>query len=225
MMMMMNKKYIFLLLLIIPVLSFGQEKDFGIWLGVSVEKKLTKKIDLEFSGNIRSFNNSSQIDQEFLEAGLQYKLNKIVSIAGSYRFINTLENDAMYHFRHKLFLDLKASVPDRNLKISGRFRIQRTSRTYFEDAQDEIPQYQARGRFKTDYDFGSFPLDPYVYAEAFVPLEKNNGIAVSKSRFSAGATLTVSRRSSIDFEYIYQKDTKPYDINTSILSLNYLFKF
>ncbi len=220
-MMMMNKKLFLLLLLIIPVLAFGQVNDFGIWLGVEVQHKLTKKIDLEFSGNIRSFNNTSQIDQEFLEGGLQYHINKMLSVAGSYRFINTIENDALYHFRHRLILDLKTTVPHRNLTFSGRLRIQRTTRTYIEEQGDEIPQYQARFKLKTDYNFSSFPLDPYFYCEAFLPLEKNNGLVTAKSRISAGAKLTVSRRSSVDFEYIFQKDKKPDLINTGILSINY----
>lgn len=222
---MMNKKLILLLLLVIPVLSFGQTNDLGLWLGVDVQHKLKKKLDLEFSGNIRTFNNISQIDQEFIEGGLQYSLSKVFSVAGSYRFVNTLENDELYHFRHKLFFDLKASVPYRNLDFSGRLRIQRTTRTYIEETEDEIPQYQARMKFKTEYDFSTFPLDPYVYAELFLPIEKNNGFEITKSRVSAGAKLTVSGRSSVDFEYIYQKDKKPYEINTDIISVNYSFRF
>lgn len=225
MMMMMNRKQLlFLLLLTLQLSASGQTKDFGIWLGVDVQHKLTKKLDLEFSGNIRSFNNTTQIDQEFLEGGLQYHFNKKISVSGSYRFINTIENDALYHYRHKFFLDLKASAPHRNLNFSGRLRIQRTTRTYFEDPEDELPQYKARLKFKTDYDFASFPLDPYVYTEIFLPIEKNNGFEIDKSRISAGVKLTVSRRSSIDLEYIYQKDKKPDLINTGILSINYSLK-
>jgi len=224
--MMMNKKVyiLFLFLLIIPVSAHGQTKDFAIWLGADVQHKLTKKLDLEFSGNFRTFNKSSQIDQEFIEGGLKFNINKNNSVAGSYRFINTLEKDDIYHIRHKFFLDLKTSVPYRNLNFSARLRIQRSSRTYIKDPEDEIPKYQSRLKFKTDYDFASFPLDPYAYAEVFLPIEKNKGFEIAKSRISAGAKLTISRRSSIDFEYIYQKDKRPDLINTGILSINYSLK-
>jgi hypothetical protein len=224
--MMMNKKiYVILILLAIPLISSSQEKDFGIWIGAEVQKKLTKKIDLEFSGNIRTFNNSTQIDQEFIEAGLQYKLSKILSISGSYRLINNYENDFGYHFRHKLYMDLKASVPIQNLDISGRLKIQRTTRMYIEEADDELAQYTGRIRFKADYNLKSFPVDPYAFAELFVPLSDKNGLEISKTRLSAGVKLKVTNNSSLDFGYIYQKDTKPDDINSSILSINYSIKF
>lgn len=225
-MMMMNKKhYVFLLLFTISTISFSQEKDFGIWIGTEVQKKLTKKIDLEFSGNLRTLNNSTRIDQEFIEAGLQYKLNKILSLSGSYRLINNYENDSRYHFRHKLFMDLKASVPIQNLDISGRLKIQRTTRMYIEEADDEIAQYTGRIKLKADYNFKSFPVDPYAFAEIFVPLSDYNSLEISKTRLSAGVKLKVTNHSGLDFGYIYQKDTKPDDINSNILSVLYSIKF
>jgi hypothetical protein len=226
MMMMMNKKcFASLIFLSVSLISFSQEKDFGIWIGADIQHRLTKKINLEFAGNIRTFNNSTQIDQEFFEAGLDYKLNKIVSISGSYRLINNYENDSGYHFRHKLFADIKASVPVHNLDLSGRIRIQRTTRMYIEEADDELAQYTGRIKLKADYSIKSFPLDPYAFAQTFVPLSESNSLEISKTRLSAGVKLKVTKRSSLDFGYIYQIDTKPDDINSNILSVNYSIKF
>jgi hypothetical protein len=222
----MNKKYLAItLFLSVSQISFSQEKDFGIWLGADVQHKLTKKIDVEFSGNIRTFNNSSRIDQEFIEAGLQYKLNRTFSLSGSYRLINNFENDSDYHFRHKLFADLKASVPIHNLDLSGRIRIQRTTRMYIEEADDELAQYTGRIKLKADYSIKSFPLDPYAFAETFIPLSESNSLEIIKTRLSAGVKLKVTNRISLDFGYIYQIDTKPEDINSNILSVNYSIKF
>lgn len=224
--MMMNKKHCFLLfLVVIPVVVFSQEKDFGVWIGAEIQHKLTKKINLEFAGSIRTFNNSTQIDQEFIEAGLEYKLSKIVSLSGSYRLINNYEDDSEYHIRHKVFADIKASLPIHNFDFSGRIRMQRTTRLYIEETDDELAQYTGRIKLKADYKLKSFPVDPYVFAEVFVPLSDNNGMEVSKKRLSAGVKLKVTNHSSLDFGYIYQADKKPDDLNSSILSVRYSIKF
>ena len=90
-----------------PLLAYSQEKDFGIWYGISAEHKISKKIEIDLSANIRTFENASKIDEAFLEGGLTYSLNKNLSLAGSYRLIKSLENNDLYYLRHKYFFDLK----------------------------------------------------------------------------------------------------------------------
>ena len=53
------------------------------------------------------------IDQAFLELGASYNLNKYVGFSASYRIGNYLEDDDMYHIRHKWFGDIKGSLAGR----------------------------------------------------------------------------------------------------------------
>ena len=74
--MMIRRWGIVLFLIFIPLVAFTQEKDFGIWYGVSAEHNLTKKLEIDLSSNIRTFNNASKIEEAFLEGGITYNFSK-----------------------------------------------------------------------------------------------------------------------------------------------------
>jgi hypothetical protein len=224
---MMMIKEVFLLFLFISFAGacFSQEDDFGIWLGVNVKHEVVKNLDVEFSGCVRTFNNTSQIEQSFLEGGIHYRFNKYFSGAGSYRLISTLEDDSKYYFRHKLFLDITGSIPSRNFDFSGRLRFQRTTRSYIEDEEDLLAKYYGRFKLKVKYNTPSLPLNPYLYYEAFSPISSGSEFEISKKRFSVGTELRITGRSSIDLGYIFQRDCKPHISDIHIILLYYKLKF
>ena len=49
-----------ILILFLPLSVFSQKKDFGIWYGISAEHKLSKKLEIDLSTNIRTFENASK---------------------------------------------------------------------------------------------------------------------------------------------------------------------
>jgi hypothetical protein len=224
--MMMIKRVFFLLLFIhIPIITMAQKDDMGVWIGVNAEHKLIRNLDAELSASIRSFNHSSQIELMFLEGALKYKLNKYISFAGSYRLISNIENDSRYYYRHKLYLDLKTSVPLKNLTISGRLRLQRATKTYIEDDEDLISKYYGRLKIMVDYDIPSFPLTPNIYIEPFTPLFSNSDFKISKMRFSAGIELKINNKNSLETAYIFQREYKSVISDEHIISVNYKFKY
>jgi hypothetical protein len=225
--MMMMIKRLLLIFLFLPcaVISYAQEDDFGIWLGVTARHELIKKLDIELSGCVRTFNNSSKIEQSFLEGGAQYNLSNNISLSGSYRLIRNLEKDSKYYFRHKLFLDLKATLPSGNFSLSGRARIQRVTKTYINNDEDLISKYYGRLKLRAAYDITSFPLKPYLYLEPFFPLFSNSGFKISKHRLSAGAELKISQKSTVEAGYIFQRDYQPHIYNIHIISINYNIEF
>jgi hypothetical protein len=225
-MMTMIKRFLLLFLLILFGGScYSQDDDFGIWIGIDATHKLGKNLDAELSGCVRTFDNTSKIEQSFLEAGIQYDLNKYFSLSGSYRITSNLENDSKYYFRHKLFLDAKASVPLGNFSFSCRARLQRTTKTYIEDEEDLEPGYLCRLKLKADYNIPSSPLKPYIYCEPFVPVFTDSRYKISKNRISAGFQLRITRKSSLDAGYIFQRDYQPKIADENIVSVAYQFKF
>ena len=222
----MIKRLLLLFLLILFAGScYSQDDDFGIWIGVDATHKLVKKLDAEISGCVRTFNNTSKIEQSFLEAGIQYDLNKYFSLSGSYRITSNLEDDSKYYFRHKIFLDAKASIPLGNFSFSGRARLQRTTKTYIEDEEDLIAGYFGRLKIKADYYIPSSPLKPYIYCEPFIPISPDSGHKISKNRLSAGFQLRITSKSSLDAGYIFQRDYQPKMADENILSIAYKLKF
>jgi hypothetical protein len=215
-------KKTFLLILLIPVtgIAYSQDDDFGLWFEVDASHEIMKNADIEFSGALRTFNNSSQIDETFLEGGLKYNFNKHISLSGSYRLTSKIENDSKYYFRHKLFLGLKAIIPAWNFLFSGRAMIQRTSKTYIEDEGDLSAVYHGRLKLKTEYNFPAFPVSPYIYYEPFIPIFSDSGFQIDRNRFSAGAKLQITVKSSTEVEYIFQRDFQPH-----ISDENYVYLF
>lgn len=83
---MIKKLVRILILLFVPLSAFSQEKDSGVWYGISGEIPIINKLDVEFSTVVRTFNNASKVEQAYFEGGANYKFNKYLSVAGSYRF-------------------------------------------------------------------------------------------------------------------------------------------
>jgi hypothetical protein len=224
--MMMNKRsFILFVLTFFSISVFSQDKDFGIWFGVNIKHEIVKNLDLEASAVVRTFENAGKIEQKFLEGGVEYKFNDYLSAAGSYRLTSNIEDDSKYHLQHKLFLDLKGTIKITVISLTGRLRFQTRFKTYFEDEDDKIPDYTARIRLKATYKTQDFPVNPYIYAESFLPLFVDKDRVIGKNRFAAGMEFSIGKRHSVEAEYIFQRDYLPDLLDENIISVNYSLKF
>jgi hypothetical protein len=225
MMMMIKRLYTIILLCLLTITAFSQEKDFGIWYGVSAQHKLNKKLDVELSTNVRTFNNASKIEEAFIEGGLAYDLSKHFSIGGFYRFTENIEDNNSYYIRHKFFLDLKGTFPSGNFTFTGRLRFQSRIKNYIEDGADERPDYTGRLKFKALYKTPASPVNPYLSVESFLPMFSDKTRTIEKNRFGAGLNFNIARRHSVDVEYIFQRDYLPHISDINLISVNYNIKF
>jgi len=225
-MMTMIRRISFLLLLLsVSVNIVAQENDFGIWLEMNVSQKLAKKLEAAVTGEMRTFNNSSQIQLVFGEGDLEYTITKKIAVAGSYRLISRVEDDGYYYWRHRLFTDLKLKYPLNDFTLAARLRLQRSTKTYIEDEEDLNAFYVWRFRMKTDYDIPGLPLKPWLYYESFSPGFSGSGFNISKYRISSGIELRLTQKSDIQAGYIFQHDTEPKLKNKHVLTVGYGLKF
>ena len=199
----------------------GQSTDFGIWYKLDAEYSFTKKIEVDGSAMIRTFNNGSKIETAFLEGSVSYKFNKNLSIAGAYRFNKSLEDDGALHTLHKWIADIKGDTELGRLDLSGRFRFQRQDKTYFEDADDEIPDYHARIKFKTVYKTPSFPINPNISVETFSRLFEATEKRIDKYRISVGFEYSINKKNSFEVEYMFEQDYLPHLKNIHLIVLTY----
>lgn len=223
--MMIKRSFLLFLSFTLTGISFSQDSDFGVWAGVNAGHKLLKKLDAEISVGLRTSNSSSQVEQYYFEGGLQYKFSKNVSLSGAYKLLERRESDSKYYPRHKLYLDLKGTLPAGSFSFSGRARIQRTSKTYIEDDEDLNANYIGRLKIQASYNFKSLPIKPYVYGESFSPVFSDSGFNISKYRLSAGTQLKITRIISLNTEYIFQRDFKPDISSRHIISINFNIRF
>jgi len=220
-----KKKLLLLLLISTAPITFSQEKDFGIWAGISAEKELIKNLDLNFDVNLRTYHNVSEIEEAFFDIGFNYKFNKYLSAALSYRYTQFREDDELFHPRHKWFADIKGKLPLGDFDISARFRFQERYKTYFEDENDKESKEVGRFRLKVIYDIPSFPVNPFLSSELFLPMFSGSVRSVEKERFMGGFEYNISKKNSIEIEYMFQRDFFPKLSDMNIISVNYNIKF
>jgi len=220
-----KKSLLLLLVLCTASTAFSQNDDFGIWYSVSAEKKLVKNVEIDLDANVRTFDNASKIEEVFFDIGLTYKFNKFLSAAVSYRFTEFKENDDYFHPRHKWFADLKGKLPLGDFNISARLRFQQRYKTYFEDENDKESSEVGRIKFRTLYNIPSFPVNPYISAELFFPMFREKTRYIEKNRFMAGLEYNISKKHSLDLEYMFQRDFLPHISDINIISINYNLKF
>jgi opacity protein-like surface antigen len=220
-----KKSLVLFLMLCTASIAFSQNDDFGIWYSVSAEKKLIKKVELDLDANVRTYNNASKIDEAFFDIGLTYKFNKFLSAAASYRFTEFLEKDDSFHPRHKWFADLKGKLPLGNFDISARLRFQQRYKTYFKDENDKESSEVGRVKLKLSYNIPSFPVNPYISSELFFPMFTTTTRNIAKTRFMAGLDYNISKKHSIELEYMFQRDFLPHISDINVISVNYNVKF
>jgi hypothetical protein len=216
---------LFIILLLIPFYTFSQEKDFGVWLSLNAEYGITKKLELDASVETRTFNRASEIEQTFIEAGLTYKLTKVLSFSGAYRLAKSIENDDDYYLRHKWFVDSRVKLEPGRFTLRGRLRFQEQRRTYFKNEEYILPRYQVRLKLTTMYRTPSFPVNPYMEFETFMPVFSDKSRVIGKNRFTAGIEYKFNKTHAVELEYLFERDYLPKIADMNIIGLGYNLKF
>lgn len=82
------------ILLLFSTISFAQKSDLQLWTGVSLSKKINKKLGVDLNLESRLDNNISQVGQYFAEATADYKLFPFLKAEVDYRYVfrNPAEN-------------------------------------------------------------------------------------------------------------------------------------
>lgn len=219
-----RKWYFAIFLIFLQLTVYSQEKDFGIWYGISAEHKLSGKLVIDLSADIRTFNNASKVEEVFLEGGMTYGFNKNFAIAGSYRLSDNIENNKSFYFQHKFFLDFKGNMPLGNFSLNGRLRFQTRTKTYFKEISDDHPDYTGRIKLKIVYKTPVFPVNPYMFVETFTPLFSGSTRTIEKERLGAGFDLSIAKHHSATLEYIFQRDYLPHLSDINVISITYNIK-
>ncbi|MGH1335745.1 MAG: DUF2490 domain-containing protein [Aureispira sp.] len=120
-----------LLLAIILLCSQAQaqqlrvQQDFGIWIGLQLKKEVLKDFSIVLEQQIRTCNNSTQLDDYWAELGLGYAISDYFQLKGNFRYIHDVnktkntQNSLRYH------ADLEYRTPlAKRWKIYYRARFQ-----------------------------------------------------------------------------------------------------
>lgn len=199
--------------------------DASLWLGVNIEKKISKKINLSFSNQTRFDRNFSRYRMGYQDLGFEYRLLKFLNIQGDYKLIHRQLLDESFSIRHQFNLALVLNKNFGLWSMTFRNRWQCQFKDVYSSEDGKIPQWVNRNKLTLKYDFNK-RIQGFVSSELnyiFRPVQEAKWDRV---RSSAGLEYKITKHSSVELYYTFQRDLEA-DLETErfhIYGLTYLIK-
>lgn len=207
--------------LFLAVRSYAQMQDAGLWMNISVEKKIIPNLSVSLNQEFRMNENITELGTFFTDVGATYKINKYLRFSANYRFTNKRRLDDSYSIRHRYYFDLTVHKKFSSVILSFRTRFQSQYTDVFSSDAGKVPAYYSRNKLSIKYDDGR-RLKPYFYAEIFSPLKRPFDIFIDNTRYCAGLEYEINRMNTIDFFYMFQKEYNVNDpVTDHIIGLGY----
>lgn len=202
--MLMLKRFIASILALLPLLSYAQKDDFGLWVGADISKKLSSSWSIEAEAEYRMADNVSTTDR--ISAGLSaaYKPTKWLKAEAGYNYLHTrLEggvssggsyyNSSYWCPRHRVFAGITGQWKlSKRLKISLRERWVYTYRPSYDlnrmninsesSKYGEVSQKYVAGKCKNvlrskvslSYNIKGSKFEPFASVEMYNSLGSGN---------------------------------------------------
>jgi hypothetical protein len=201
----------------------GQNKDAGLWISVSFEAKLVKKLTFNISQEFRFNENISELGIIFTDAGVEYKLNKHFQVAFDYRYIKKRMVDDFYITRHRLYADIKYEKKIKPIQIQVRTRFSNYAE-FSHGSDGRNPEFYLRNKLSLKWDLEK-EYKPYISIELFSPLNYPRYSAFDNIRTTAGIEYDFTKHHKVDLYYMIQKELNVSHPETDfIVGLGYYYK-
>ena len=202
------------ILIFVPTVFFAQfgNQDFGVWSGFSVNTEETDDLKLDADIQIRTDDNSTRLNQCFLDLGAKYKVNKYFRTGISWR--QRMKNNwSGYDYENRLYLDLTGKLKLNDISLYLRSRIQTTS-----NRTSENPTYE-RLRFKAKIKMDK-GLKAFVQDEFFFHLNGTGTSNYKKNRFGLGFEYAINDYVEINLKYLRITEVNQYyPLRMNVISL------
>lgn len=203
-------KTILLFISFLPTLILSQNiyQDFGTWTKINSNYKIDKKTSITNKTELRTFDNSQQINQIYTQFSLDKDLNKFINTSLAWRF-NFINEEFSFVNANRFHNDFTFQKKYSNIKIYFRLRSQFHIHPY--KSNDWIE----RTRFKAKYKL-SKKLSYYLYNEFYFSVYSENPNSYTKNRIGTGLKYRLSKKTDLEVKYL-----KISDVNIeSPISLN-----
>lgn len=182
----------------------AQVNDAGLWTSISIEKKISKKISIVASEELRFNENMSELGTVFTEIGPQFKIYKGLNAGISYRFIQKRWLDDSYSIRHRINTDLsyRIKLKDFTISLRERYQIQYGENYFF--GESETAKTTLRSKLSVKYRINK-KFDATVFGEVFNPLFSGE-LYFSDFRTGAGIDYQIIKPLSVEVFYLINKE-------------------
>ena len=205
---MLNRFLILFTLIPTIYLSQGNYQDFGTWTKINSDFKINKKTSFTNKIELRTFDNSRQINQIYSQFSFQRKLNKKLqtSFAWRLRFDN---EEYSYNTSNRFHNDITYQKKYSDFKIYLRLRSQ------FHIYPIKLNELFERTRIKVQYKINK-KIKIYLYNEQYFLMNRNVTNKHKKNRFGTGIKYELNKKTNLELKYL-----KIVDINVeSPISFN-----
>lgn len=201
----MRTIFVTALLALLPLASFAETDDVGLWVGASVEKKLTKKWSIEAEGEYRMMDNLQATDRFSVGISTAYKLTKWLKADAGYDYLHSREpgeytdggtyyKSAYWYPRHRGHVSIAATAKlTKRLRLSLRERWVYTYRPSYDRNRINVDEASTmygvvsskevkgkgrnvlRTRLALDYKPKKSRFNPYAAVELFCSAGSDEG--------------------------------------------------
>ncbi|MBP8156728.1 MAG: DUF2490 domain-containing protein [Leadbetterella sp.] len=212
------KKVFFLALICFTANITKAQDGVGLRSGVSLEKKITKKVTLNATGQLRFNNNISYLQTYMFELGGEYKISKAFDAAVYYRFANRRKDETKeFKNRHRFYDDLGYDKKFGPIKLENRLRYQHQ----FKD-NDGVTEFDAsyiRDKIEASYSNKS-KFTPYISNDFFFQI----GGTLDQLRPKVGVSYKINKKNAVDVSVFNDIDLVGTETYGPVLGLVYKLK-
>jgi hypothetical protein len=203
----------------------AQEKDAGLWVSVSLEKKISSFFDVELSQEFRFYENVSELGSAFTEASLQYKIFRKLRVGAEYRFIQSRRLDDSYRLRHRYAFQMIYIYDIQRFSFRLREKFQSRYTEVYSSEDGLIPKNMLRNRLMITYDLNK-RYTPYLSGEIYYQLNNPKGNEIDKVRYKAGYDYELNKHHSLSIGYLIDQELNQNNPLTDfVIDIGYKFTF
>jgi hypothetical protein len=176
----------------------AQDRDLGLHLEADISKKVSTKIEFQFSEELRFNQSMTAFDRSLATLSGIYTFNKFLKAGLFYTWIYANnQDDGYYESRNRFGGWIQGSYKISRFRFSLREKFQNTYRDEDLGNYRYNPKMYLRSRFEASYNIRKMPLKPYFSAEMFYQLNNPYGNDVDKWRLTLGSDWALSKKFAV----------------------------
>ncbi len=171
--------------LLLTKIAQAQQHDFQGIIGVSIEKKISPSFSASLFNQELFKQNLLELGSSFIDAGINYKLNRNINFGLNYRFIQQRTIENIYQPRQMLYADVSFTKGYKKISATLRGRIQSSFYPLVIGDTKLTSLIYNRDRLTIRYHFNYY-LVPFVYGEFWYPINHPTHEKIDRLRTAAG---------------------------------------
>lgn len=213
----LNRYPLLILLTFFTLGLSGQEQDFQTWQSIGVSYRINEKIKIGLENESRFRGNSSIMDRNQIDIGIDYSINEALSAGIYYRYIAENPFNESYLTRNRFYTDINYEWKPKRFEIATRLRIA-TDAEDNESFSEIFNGWIHREKLTLRYNIRKTSFTPYLAGEIFFPLRTYDHY-LQKYRLFAGFTYRLNQSNRIGLSLMSQHryGAKTQSVQTVIL--------